>query len=201
MSRGRARQFDFHAALNAAETVFCCRGFSGAAVTELMAAMGLGAGSFYSAFKSKAELYELVLERAAGTYLDAIRLSLKHGHLRTALTQFLQSIVSLLFDKEVPGCVFVLSGAHQWPKSARRWHAFRERLQLEIERRCGQMDIGPARHGFACRIISIFDAMALQASSGVGRNQVLDLGVLALDAHLLCVEQEWRDASRMQFTA
>ncbi|MEH7877626.1 TetR/AcrR family transcriptional regulator [Rhizobium laguerreae] len=52
-SRGRPREFDMDAALDAALRVFSERGYHAAAISELTEAMGLASGSIYKAFKDK----------------------------------------------------------------------------------------------------------------------------------------------------
>ena len=53
----RTREFDTRQAIASAMEVFWRKGYKGASMTELLAAMGIGKGSFYAAFGSKHELY------------------------------------------------------------------------------------------------------------------------------------------------
>jgi AcrR family transcriptional regulator len=56
-SRGRPREFDMDAALDAALGVFSERGYHAASISELTEAMGLASGSIYKAFKDKRGIF------------------------------------------------------------------------------------------------------------------------------------------------
>lgn len=61
LRRGRPRAFDRDAALRAALDVFWDKGFDGAQLAELTAAMGINPPSFYAAFTSKEQLFREVV--------------------------------------------------------------------------------------------------------------------------------------------
>jgi AcrR family transcriptional regulator len=66
-SRGRPREFDIDAALDAAMALFIERGYAAAAISDLSAAMGLTAGSIYKAFGDKRGVFVAALERYTST--------------------------------------------------------------------------------------------------------------------------------------
>ncbi len=61
---GRPKLFDEHEVVGRAQRVFWRRGYSAASTEELLAAMGIGKGSFYLAFPGgKKELFEKTLQQ------------------------------------------------------------------------------------------------------------------------------------------
>jgi len=61
--RGRPREFDVEAALDAALRVFSERGYHAASISELTEAMGLAAGSVYKAFVDKRGIFLATFDR------------------------------------------------------------------------------------------------------------------------------------------
>lgn len=66
-SRGRPREFDTEAALDAAMALFIERGYAATAISDLGEAMGLTAGSIYKAFGDKRGVFVAALERYTST--------------------------------------------------------------------------------------------------------------------------------------
>lgn len=61
---GRPKTFDEHDVIDRAQRVFWQRGYSAASTEELLAAMGIGKGSFYLAFPGgKKELFEKTMQQ------------------------------------------------------------------------------------------------------------------------------------------
>jgi len=63
--RGRPREFDEQAVLDAAVQVFWAKGYAAASVSDLVQATGLNRGSLYGAFGDKQLLFEKALKRYA----------------------------------------------------------------------------------------------------------------------------------------
>ena len=63
MPSGRTRQFDEEEALDRAMEVFWTRGYEGATLPELTAAMGINRPSLYAAFGNKEQLFRKALDR------------------------------------------------------------------------------------------------------------------------------------------
>jgi TetR/AcrR family transcriptional repressor for divergent bdcA len=61
--RGRPRRFDPEEAVATAQQLFHARGYDAVSVADVTAALGINPPSFYSAFGSKAGLYDRVLKR------------------------------------------------------------------------------------------------------------------------------------------
>ncbi len=66
-TRGRPRSFDRDAALRRAIEVFWAKGYEGAQLVDLTAAMGINPPSFYAAFSSKEALFREALDRYLAT--------------------------------------------------------------------------------------------------------------------------------------
>jgi len=60
---GRPRLFDLDAAIGSALDFFWKQGYAAATPAELLAAIGVGKGSFYNAFESKHAIFERALQR------------------------------------------------------------------------------------------------------------------------------------------
>jgi TetR/AcrR family transcriptional repressor for divergent bdcA len=90
--RGRPRGFDIDEALAIAKNLFHQRGFDGVGVAELSQAIGITAPSLYSAFGSKRQLFERVLQK----YVQE-----EGGWLAAALTagDSVENSIAQLFDR------------------------------------------------------------------------------------------------------
>src|SRR5690606_27399793 len=62
-TRGRPRKFDVDEAIATAQSLFHSRGYDAVSVSDVTGALGINTPSFYSAFGSKAGLYERVINR------------------------------------------------------------------------------------------------------------------------------------------
>jgi TetR/AcrR family transcriptional repressor of nem operon len=125
--RGRPREFDTDAALDAAIRVFSERGYSATSIGELTAATGLASGSVYKAFGDKRGLFLAALERYKSVRDAALRRAIAPGpngreRLRLALAFYADASHGPLGRM---GC-FVVSGASElgtFDEDAARWVA------------------------------------------------------------------------------
>lgn len=60
---GRPRTFDVEHALKAGQELFHQRGYDGVSLSDLTSAIGIAAPSFYAAFGSKAQFFQMTLSR------------------------------------------------------------------------------------------------------------------------------------------
>lgn len=105
---GRPKIFDTEEVIAKATEVFWARGYEAASTEELLAAMGIGKGSFYLAFKGgKKELYEKVLERFSREALNRFRKELAaSSDPIAAIRALFLSIASTTKRVHQKGCIF-----------------------------------------------------------------------------------------------
>jgi len=110
--RGRPRGFDPETALDAALGVFWQRGFEGASIAELTAAMGLSKPSLYASFGDKEALYLKCLEHYLESRIQGHTAILAtEPQARLAVHGFLRAMVDMLTDLDLPGGCFIITGA------------------------------------------------------------------------------------------
>ncbi|MBW4717989.1 TetR/AcrR family transcriptional regulator [Saccharothrix obliqua] len=106
---GRPRKFDEEVAVEAALEVFWAKGFEATSTEDLCARTGLGRGSLYNTFRSKANLYQQALRRYAELG-HAAQAEILHGpgsakeRLRALLTAVIDHDLN---DPEHRGCLAV----------------------------------------------------------------------------------------------
>lgn len=106
--RGRPPGFDRLAALDAAVPVFWARGYEGASVDDLTAAMGLNRSSLYQAFGDKRALFFEALDRYGETVGSAPLAALRSapGPFAEAARAFVMAAINSQTDPSHPlGCL------------------------------------------------------------------------------------------------
>ncbi|TGQ47780.1 MULTISPECIES: TetR/AcrR family transcriptional regulator [unclassified Mesorhizobium] len=113
--RGRPRTFDRAAALRRAMEVFWVKGYEGASISELTAAMGINSPSLYAAFGSKEALFLEATElytRVEGT--DIWSALEKAPTACQAIERFLRQTAKAYSQKDRPhGCLIALGALHE----------------------------------------------------------------------------------------
>ncbi|RXT23916.1 TetR family transcriptional regulator [Rhizobium leguminosarum] len=114
-SRGRPREFDMDAALDAALRVFSARGYHAASISELTEAMGLASGSIYKAFKDKRGIFLTAFDhyrKLGRRRLEAMIASAKTG--REKVFQMVMYYTELSYGEAGRKGCLVVGGANDF---------------------------------------------------------------------------------------
>lgn len=183
-SRGRPRTFDREQALRNALSVFWARGYDGATLEELLAAMGnLKPPSFYAAFGSKDALFR----EAVDLYRDevgmpTIRALEQAPTARAGVEAMLRKGVEQFCTGEARGCLIVLGapnctrsnkGAHDYLRSMRQQgpDVLRRRLLRGIAE--GDLPADAPVADMASFYTTLLHGLAVRARDGSSRQALL----------------------------
>ncbi|MEV2226195.1 TetR/AcrR family transcriptional regulator [Nocardia vinacea] len=191
MPGGRPRSFDADTALGRALEVFWRHGYEGTSLADLTAAMGINKPSLYAAFGNKEELFGKVLAR----YLDgpgayaADALDAPTG--REVVERLIHGAVDLTAGENTPpGCLCVKTVQACGPDShtvRQDAVAVRKAGEAALRRRLEQATDLPSHRepaALAALVHTISDGIAVQAAAGRSRDELRQVGNLALRALL-----------------
>jgi AcrR family transcriptional regulator len=191
--RGRPRSFERTAALRRAMEVFWAKGYDGASLADLTAAMGIASPSLYAAFGSKEALFREAVALYGATEGTEIWTALPETpSARAAIERFLQaSAVSFTRPDRPAGCLMVLGALLANDANAKVCRelrasragnvaALRERLDRAIAE-------GELPKNLDCEAIATFYAtvqqgMSIQARDGASRETLLAVAACAMAA-------------------
>ena len=113
--RGRPRQFDEDAVIDAMIELFWRQGFNATSLDDIAAATGLNRPSLYRAFGNKTDMYMKCLNVFAGRMMELFRLTFENaGTLETGLRDFYHSIIEVYYsgsnEKSGLGCLVYSKG-------------------------------------------------------------------------------------------
>lgn len=181
--RGRPRAFDRAQALQKAMLLFWEKGFQGASMSELTAAMGINAPSLYACFGSKEALYREALalyEAGDGAELAAAIAAAPTA--REAIEIYLMRSAALFSRPDKPaGCMVVLSVVHAAGTSDEAGRALRDargemqgvmeaRLRSDIAR--GELPAGCDPPTIAAFYATVQQGMSIRARDGASRAEL-----------------------------
>ena len=190
MAIGRPRTFSKEDALDQALEVFWRKGYEGASICDLTAAMGINPPSLYAAFGNKESLFRRALDRYAETKGAFVRAALAAPKARDGIAALLRGTAQSLADKSSPaGCLLVqgIAGAGDHAQcireelSARRaanQKAICERLQRAQSEGELPADADPAE--LARYVSTVTQGMAIQAAAGASAKELERVADMAM---------------------
>jgi AcrR family transcriptional regulator len=192
VAKGRPREFDVDEALDCALRVFWCRGYEGATLPDLTAAMGINRPSLYAAFGSKEELFRKALDRYVEGPAAFVREALNEPTARAVAERLLGGTIDLVTDRRNPRGCLIVQGAlacGETAESVRREVAARRvagevALRQRFERALADGDL-PAEADaadLARYVVTVMRGMAVQAAGGASREDLRRVAELALRA-------------------
>jgi AcrR family transcriptional regulator len=189
---GRPRAFDKDQALDRALDVFWRKGYEGASICDLTAAMGINPPSLYAAFGNKEGLFCKALDRYVERHDDALRDVMSRPKAKDGIAALLAKTVEALTDKSSPpGCLLVqgIAGAGGHAQcirdelSARR--AANEKLIRERLKRAkaeGELPSNADPAALARFVATVMQGMAVQADGGATRKELEAVAATAMAA-------------------
>ena len=187
---GRPRSFDCGKALDRALLVFWRKGYQGASLSDLTAAMGINRPSLYAAFGDKEALFRKVLDRyAEGPGSHALQ-ALNELTSRAVVEKLLRGGADLLTTPGSPrGCLLVQgaltcgSGANSMRRELiSRRTASELALRKRFTRAQAEGELPPHTNpaNLARYIITIIHGMSVQAAGGATRQELRHVADIAL---------------------
>jgi len=193
---GRPRGFDVDEALERALLVFWERGYEGASLADLTTAMGISTTSMYGTFGNKEALFRKALERYTEGPSAYLRQALDEATALGVAAAILAGAIRTTTQPEHPhGCLGV-QGALATSHSGRGvrdllvdwrddgYSSIRERFRRAVDEGDLPAETDP---GLLARLVTAMAyGFAVQAASGVGRDELQAMADAALRRWPLC---------------
>ncbi len=194
MQTGRPRAFDIDQALDQALRVFWEKGYEGASLPDLTAAMGINRPSLYAAFGNKEALFRKALDRyTQGPAACAAGQALEKKSVRAAVESLLLGNIAALTDPQNPrGCLMVQGALSCGDHHAEIRNELAARRAGRTKRRSGNASSGPTPKA-TCRpaaspadlarfVSTLLQGLSVQAAGGASREQLEAVARIAMDA-------------------
>jgi TetR/AcrR family transcriptional regulator, repressor for divergent bdcA len=173
--RGRPRKFDVDHAIATAQRLFHSRGYEAVSVSDVTDALGINTPSFYSAFRSKAGLYERVINRYANhgaiPLADLLRPDRPVVECITAMLE--EAARRYATDPAATGCI-VLEGCRCSDEEARVLARAAHAAAVEVIRTYIAARHPSAAAQLAEYISTLMVGLSAQARAGKGLDSLLE---------------------------
>lgn len=180
--RGRPRSFDRDQALERVMEVFWAKGYEGAQLNDLIAAIGITPPSFYAAFGSKEAAFHEAVDLYLATVGSGPRRALEEAATaREAIRATLEDSINVALSSKQGGCFLILGVVNCLPENeAARDHLMKARrktvemLRARLERgvRDGDLPGETDVSRLAAFYHGVMQAISFQARDGATRAQL-----------------------------
>jgi AcrR family transcriptional regulator len=187
---GRPRSFNYDEALDRAMHVFWRKGFEGASLNDLTAAMGIQPASLYKAFGNKRTLFEKTLARYLAGPVAFVHDALNEPTAFAVADRILRRTAEFLTEgRSRRGCMTIqaaLAGGVEGAPIRRKLIALRVKEQDALRRRLerakseGDLRNDADAADLARFVTAIYQGMTVQAINGASREDLLRLADTAL---------------------
>jgi AcrR family transcriptional regulator len=183
--RGRPLSFDRDEALESALELFWAKGYEGATLEELLAAMGgISPPSFYNAFGSKENLFREVVDLYVRTVGEPSGRTLQEGNTaRESIELMLRTTVASISKPGKPhGCFMVLGatncsaageGAQEYVRNIRKRGPKMIKQRLDQAVASGELAPDLDTAAIAAFYATVAHGLGVQAGDGVGRTALM----------------------------
>ena len=189
---GRPRGFNEDKALDRAMHVFWRKGYEGASLNDLTAAMGIQPASLYKAFGNKRALFEKALTRYVAGPVAFVHDALNEPTALSVAKRLLRQEAEFLTDRRPRiGCMTIqaaLVGGVEGEPIRKKLIALRVKVQDALHQRFerakseGDLPSDADTADLARFVTAIIQGMTVQAINGASREELLRLSDTALRA-------------------
>ncbi|MEI5679641.1 MULTISPECIES: TetR/AcrR family transcriptional regulator [unclassified Mesorhizobium] len=191
--KGRPRSFDRDEALRRAMRVFWQKGYDGASLSDLTAAMGINSPSLYAAFGCKEALFREAADLYSATEgVDIWKAFESPSTAREAMANFLRaSAIAFSEPGDPKGCLIVLGALNPSDGNLEVFRDLSHRRQANVEDFKNRLKLAIEQDELPetidCEAIAVFylavqQGMSIQARDGASRERLLSIGEGAMAA-------------------